>query len=118
MKIQEIKKGGEMMGSVVMYTNYLATQVLSVIRRGDIHVVVILGMESVVTRQTIVLARIVKTSNLQNGGGSQKLNRSGEMMEDVVTTTVYLMVQLPNVTLTGITRVVLILGMGFVLTRQ
>ena len=75
---------------------------LNVILTGRARVVLITGMESVVTRQKIALVMTALiTESYTKTGENQSGSKNGDMMENVVITMPYLMVRLLSVILTG-----------------
>ena len=116
---QEVHRSGEMTVSVVVTTLYLTVHMVSVILTGRTLVVVIRGMESVVTLHNIVLVRTVQIIEFCTKiGKNREAPKSGEMTVSVVVTTPYLMVHLVSVILTGRNRVVTVRGMESVVTQQ
>ena len=111
--------GGGMTESVVATTPYLTVHLVSVILTGINRVVVIGGMESVVTQKNSVLVGNVKTTHVYTESGKkQEVHRSGDTTESVVITTSYLTAHLLSVILTEISRVVIVIGMETVVTQQ
>ena len=105
---------------MVEITSYLTVEyLLSVIHMGGTRVVVIGGMEDVVTSQELVLVLAVQTPHVYTETGkNQMVHRSGDMTGGVVLTIPYLTVHLLSVIHMGGTRVVVIGGMEGVVTQQ
>ena len=86
--------------------------------------VVMRGLKSVLTRQTIVLLIHVLVNHASITELSTKIGenhgerRSGDMTGDVVSVILYLTVRLVSVTLTGKTLVVRVYYLGDVVTQQ
>ena len=117
-KNQEVHRSGDMTGGVVDTSPYLTVHLFSVILTGINPAAMMIGMETVVARLNIVLVHTVRTTHrFLKIGENQEVHRSGEMMVSVVDTTPYQTVQLLNVILTGINRVVVVCGMDGVATR-
>ena len=124
-QITSLKSGGENQEvrggtteNVVWSTSYQTVKLLNVTLTGITRVVVVDGMESVVTRQSIVLAGAVLTTSLRSGGENQEVHKCGETMVNVVNLSLYQTAQLLSVTLTARTRVVVVHGVESVVTRQ
>ena len=92
---------------------------LNVILTEFIRVVIAGGKENVVTQQIIVPVSTVQTLHVFiKSGQSQKVHRSGDTMEGVVKSTLYLTVHLVNVILTEVYRVVIAGCTENVVTQQ
>ena len=99
---------GERTGDVVKSTPYLTVHPVSVTLTGINRVVVVSGMESVVTLLRFAPVFTVQTTGVfTENGESQMAPRNGDMTGSVVGTTPYLTVHLANVTLIASIRVVI-----------
>ena len=97
-----------MTGGVVVTTPYQTVHLLSVIPTEKNRVVVIGGLDGVVTQQELVLVITVQTTHVYTESGkNQEVHRSGDMTGSVVVTTPYLTVHLLSVIPTEKHRVVL-----------
>ena len=113
----QVTASGDTTGGVVVTTAYMTVHLVSVILTGINRVVVIVGMESVVTLLNIALVMAVQTTDVYaESGENQEVHRSGDTTGGVVVTTAYMTVHLVIVILTGINRVVVIGGMESVVT--
>ena len=92
---------------------------LNVILTGKPRVVIAVGKENVVTQHIIVRVNTVQTLHVFiKSGQSQKAHRSGDTMDGVVKSTLYLTVHLLNVILTEVYRVVIAGYTENVVTQQ
>ena len=81
---QMVHRSGDMTEGVVVTTPYLTVHLVSVILTGINRVVVMVGMESVVTLLNIVLVNTVQTTNYSKSGMNQEVHRSGDTTGGVV----------------------------------
>ena len=101
-----------------LYRKMVSDQVCAT-QTGRTHAVMNCGMESVVTRQNIVLVVTAQTTEKYIGSGENlQAHKGGGTTESVVANGFWLMEKLQNVTLTVITRVVVIGTMESVVTRR
>ena len=118
-KNQEVHRSGDMTESVVNTFPYLTVHTLSVILTGINRVVIVRGMESVVTLQDIVLVEAVQTTHVYTETGkNQEVHKSGDMTGSVVETTHYLTEHLVSVILMVRIRVVVVVVRDSVVTQQ
>ena len=96
----------------------VTVHLVSVILTGKTRVVVIVGMDSAVTQQDIVLVVTVQTTHVYTESGRNRgVHKSGDTTESVVNSTPNLTVHQASVILTGINRVVVVLVMDDVVKK-